>query len=233
MPTIEQLVPGLAELRAEERKNRALAFAALPLRLCGELVSPLTPRTRLELQLLRNAFAARGVGRPLRGDVFEFVWTHALARRKAPGPLGLFDAVRQKRLAARLRRRPHDDNVREIHEHLTDQLQDMPGSSVDGNGGRGDNSAWIHWIAQDAGFWISIHGGFTLAEYLDTPMLVLQQLFRVWSVNNPETILGSDGRLVALEPSFLNASDRVASRWLNDRKAAVAATIRSQRERLS
>lgn len=220
MASLEKLVPGLAELRAREHKNRALDFAGLSRRVCGEEVRPVTPRSRLALQLLRNAFASP-VGEPLDGDVFEFIWLHHVAR-------GRFGILTQWRLGRRLRARGTAANVREIREFLVEQLQDMPGAAVERDGGV-DQSPWIHWVAQDAGFWIDVHGGFTLAEYLDTPMLVLQQLHRVWLCNHPEVQTGADGKLTVLPPSFVNASDRLFGAWANERRAAVVAAITSQR----
>jgi hypothetical protein len=223
MATIEQLVPGLAEQRAREHKNRALDFARLSRRVCGEEIRPVTPRSRLALQLLRNAFAA-AVGEPLDGDVFEFIWLHHSARANGRG-----SRIRQWWIGRRLRARGTAENVREIKEFLLEQLQDMPGSSVGDADGSVDQRPWIHWVAQDAGFWLDVHGGFTLEAYLDTPMLVLQQLHRVWLCNHPEIQRTADGRVTALAPSFVNASDRIVSSFLNERRAAAVAAITAQR----
>lgn len=229
MNALENRIPGLAELRAAERRNRALAFAGVTHTVCGVEIRPITPRSRLELQLLQNAFTFSDL-QPREGDVSEFLWVHSTGRRPLQGlwrPVSLF---RQELLRRRLKRRKHDDNVREIREYLLEQLQDMPGKGLDAN--TVDQSPWIHWIAMDAGFWLSGHGGFTLEEYLDTPMLVLQQLFRVWCVNNPEIVRGSDGKPTALPPTFINGSDRLYSAYLRQFKAAAAEQMKAQRFRI-
>lgn len=230
MNPLEKSIPGLPELRASEHRNRALAFAGITHRVCGVEINPITPRTRLELQMVTNAFT-RGDLEPRQGDVSEFLWIHSPARIPLTGlwrPLSLF---RQEMLRRRLKGRAHDDNVREIREYLVEQMQDMPGRGVDSNSV--DHSPWVHWVSTDADFWISIHGGFTLEAYLDTPMLILQQLYRAWCINNPEIITGSDGKVTALPPTFVNASDRLYSSFLRTYRAAAAEEIKKQRFRLA
>lgn len=229
MNPLENQIPGLAELRAAERLNRALAFAGITHTVCGVEVKPITPRTRLELQMLRNAFTFGDV-EPREGDVSEFIWVHSPRRLPLTGlwrPLSLF---RQELLRRRLKRRKHEENVRAIREYLLEQLQDMPGKGLDSSAV--DHSPWIHWAASDAGFWMSAHGGFTLDAYLDTPMLVLQQLYRVWCVNNPEIVVGKDGKPTALPPTFINASDRLYSAHLRQYKAAAIEHFKAMRVRL-
>jgi hypothetical protein len=227
MQSIEQLVPGLAAMREIERRHRALAFAGITHTVCGEEIRPLTPRTRLELQVLRNAFTLGPDLDPLEGDIFEFVWVHH-PRRPRPGKRKIVALWLQNGLRRRLRARNLEANRRSIREYLLTQLQDMPEQRLSGGF---DQSPWVHWAAFDATFWLSIHGGFTLDAYLDTPMLVLQQLYRAWSVNHPETLVGSDGKVSHVDPQFINASDRVRGEWLNSQKESVSQFLRAQRYR--
>jgi hypothetical protein len=228
MQTVEEMVPGLAAMREVERRNRALVFAGITHTVCGEEIRPLTPRSRLELQILRNAFTLSGL-EPLAGDIFEFLWVHH-PKRPAPGKGKIAALWRQNGLRRRLRARKLEDNRRAIREYLVVQLQDMPEERLDSSGK--DQSPWVHWVAFDASFWINKHGGFTLETYLDTPMLVLQQLYRAYAVNHPEALTGSDGKVSFIEPEFINASDRVRSEWLNTQRESVSQFLRAQRYRL-
>lgn len=227
--SIEQLVPGLGELRARERQNRALAFAGLTHTLCGVEVMPLTPRHRLALQLLRNAFTVPGV-EPLAGDLFAFLWLLSPAYR-SPGQGGRMAAAaaawQQWRLRRHVRRLSLSTAVREVRLYLVDQLQDSPESSGDGS----DFSPWVHWAAADAGFWLNIHGGFTLESYFATPYLVLQQLHRMWRINHPNITYDSRGYPQIEEPCFTNQSDQIVGAWHRQQSEAVADFIRNQRER--
>lgn len=227
--TIEELVPGVAELRARERQNRALAFSGITRTVCGvELVS-LTPRARLELQLLRNAFAVPGA-EPLEGDVFTFLWVlHPARNRGAGGLQKLQDWARQALLRRRVKRLELEHATREIRIFMVEQLQDLPESSGDGR----DQSAWVHWMGAEASWWIQVHGGFTFAEYLATPYLVLQQLYRGFRCNNPEMRVGANGAVIVEDPQFINGSDRLIGQFHAEHRAAAAAAIRANRTRLS
>lgn len=226
-PIAESIVPGLAELRKRERLNRALAFAGLRHRLCGVDVCPLNPRHRLALQLLQNAFAAGA--EPLEGDVFQFLWILSPAYR---GRNDIASAVRQWRLRRHVRRLNLAAATREIRLYLSDQLQDMPEGHLS-NTEQTDFAPWVHWMAQDACFWLTEFPGFTLETYMETPYLVLQQLLRAWKVQNPRITSGKDGAPVVEEPHFINTSDRVAGQFMRARQKEIADAIRSHRTRLS
>lgn len=224
---IEQLVPGLAELRARERQNRALAFAGLTHTLCGVEVLPLTPRHRLALQLTRNAFTVAGV-EPMEGDLFAFLWLLSPDYRSPVQGGRIASAWRQWRLRRHVRRLDLAPAIREVKVYLVDQLQDSAESSA---GDGSDFSAWVHWAAADAGFWLNIHGGFTLEQYFATPYLVLQQLNRMWKVNHPNVTYDQRGQLQIEEPNFVNQSDRLAGAWHREQAKAIGEILRAQRER--
>lgn len=221
-------VPGLAEIRMAERLNRALAFAGLTHTLCGVQVRPLTPGKRLGLQLLRNAFAS--AAEPLRGDVHTFLWF--LSPHWQPGGSRgrVLRDFRQFLLRRRVRRLDLPAAVREIRIYIAEQLQDLPEETTGGGGV--DHSNWIHWVAQDASFWMNVHGGFTLEAFLNTPYLVLQQLHRAWKVNHPDVTITSSGQVVVDEPQFINESDRVFGQFMAARREEIAAVMRSQVHRL-
>jgi hypothetical protein len=224
---LENLIPGLAEQRGRERQNRALAFAGLTHTVCGREVLPLCPKHRLQLQLLRNAFTLYGT-EPLAGDIFVFLWV--LSPAYAQGYVGrqIVWNWLQWRLRRHVARLPLAEAKREVQVYLVDQLQDAPESSGDGT----DYSPWIHWMAADAGFWLNVHGGFTMESYLNTPYLVLQQLRRMWHVNHPNMIRDSKGELQVEEPQFINHSDRLVGQWQRRHAEEISAIIRNQRERL-
>lgn len=220
----ETLVPGLRELRARERENRALGFAGITRTVCGEELASLTPGTRLELQLLRNAFTIPGV-EPLDGDVFLFLWITNARRTRVP----VVSSFRQWRLRRRVKKLHLAAAVREIRSYMVDQLQDLPEASGEG----ADLSPWVFWMASEASWWLSTHGGFTLEAYLRTPYIVLQQLYRGFRMNNPVVAYDARGNAIVEEPQFINASDRLVGEFHAQHRAAAAAAIRSRRTRLS
>lgn len=219
---LERYVPRLAEIRAQERQNRALAFAGLTHTVCGREVLPLTPGHRLNLQLLQNAFATAGAD-ATHVDVFVFLWV------VSPQNVGGIEAARaQYFLKQDVAKMDLRGAVDDISRYLLDQLQDVSnGSSSEGR----DNSAWIHWVAQEAAFYITIHGGFTLEQYMATPFAVLQQLFRAWKVNNPDMERTSDGKVLVRDPMFQNASDRLVRKWHRQQRDAAVRIIKAQKER--
>lgn len=223
---LETLVPGLAEARAAERQNRALAFAGLTHTLCGVEVMPLTPKHRLALQLLRNAFTTHTD--PMQGDVFQFLWLLSPGYIQPLTGRRMASEWRQMRLRRHVRKLVLWQAVRAIKEYLVSQLQDMPEGSADAST---DYSPWVHWMACEASFYISIHRGFTLESYLQTPYLVLQQLHRAWRIHNPDVTRDKDGNLQVEEPQFINGSDGLASAWQRSRAKEVAEFMRNQRER--
>lgn len=218
---IEDLVPGVAEMRARERHNRALAFSGITRTVCGVEVNSLTPRARIELQLLRNAFAVP-FAEPLAGDVFTLLWV-LHPKRHAPGR-----AIRQWFLRRRVKRLGLAKANREIRIFMVEQLQDLPEGSAEGS----DQSPWVHWMGAEASWWISVHGGFTFDEYLRTPYLILQQLFRGWKINNPEIKVSASGVVTVEEPQFINGSDRLIGQFHLERRDAAAAIIRARRTRI-
>lgn len=218
---IERIIPGLAEVRAQERQNRALAFAGLTHTVCGREVMPLTPGHRLQLQLMRNAFAVVGA-EPTLLDVFVFLWV------LSPHNVGGIEASRQQYfLRQYVQALDLSPSVREIYRYLIDQLQDTSAGSGEGK----DNSAWVHWMAMDAEFWIEVHGGFTLEQYKATPYLVLQQLFRAWQCNHPDVERTEGGAVFVRDPIFRNSSDRLVSAWHRENKERIKAWHLGQRTR--
>lgn len=221
--TIEEIVPGLAQLRARERQNRAVAFSGITRTVCGVEVVSLTPAARLELQLLRNAFVFRDVD-PLEGDVFAFLWILAPGR----GASRVRDSWRQWRLRRLVKKLEIREAGREIRLFMVEQLQDLPESATEGT----DHSAWVHWMGAEASWWMQKHGGISFEQYLRTPYLVLQQLYRGFQCNNPEIRFGSNGQPIIEEPQFINASDRLIGEFHAEHRAAAASAIRSRRTRV-
>lgn len=218
----EKFVPGLAEERAQERHNRALAFAGITHTVCGQEILPLTPGHRLQLQLLQNAFTTVGAYCSLQ-DVFVFLWV------LSPHNVGGLEAARQQVfLREDVLRLDLPNSVAEISRYLVDQLQD----ALDGAGaGEGkDHSAWIHWMAMDAAFWMTQYG-FSYQEYQRTPFMVLQQLFRAWKVNHPDMERMPNGSVIVRDPIFRNASDRMVSAFHRQHRDAALKIILSQKER--
>lgn len=224
---LEAIVPGLAEARAGERLNRGLAFAGLTHTVCGVEVLPITPFHRIGLQLVQNPFAVRG--EPNRAAVEQFLWFLSPSY-PGPGKQARIQArCRRWLLSRRLRRLPERAAVAAVWAYLAEQLQDS--GEFRANDGA-DHSRWVHWAAFDASFWLCEHGGFTLEEYLHTPCLILQQLYRAWRVNNPRLVRSPDGSVTAEEPTFINASDGLAGRWHRSQQEQIVASILAQRDRL-
>lgn len=222
---LETVIPGLAAAREAEHLNRAIAFAGLHHRVCGVEVRPITPATRLRLQMLRNAFAVADA-EPLEGDVFQLLWVLSPHWRPLAGWQRVLSEWSQWRLRRHVRRLELRAAVRECFEFISSQVQDDGERGTSGDGA--DFAPWIHWLAQDASFWINIHGGFTLESYRETPLLVLQGLYRAWSVNHPDVVVGADGKPQTLQPSFINASDRIIGAWHHARRQEVADILKAQ-----
>lgn len=222
---LETLVPGLAEQRAAERHNRALAFSGLTHTLCGVEILAFTPMHRLRLQLIRNGFVIDT--EPSRYDVFAFLWMLSPHWRAEGHGVGLtYRRWVLKRLVMKL---DLEAAVPAIWAYIASQIQDAPGSSVTTTGT--DHSPYIYWMAEEAGFWIDVHGGFTLESYQATPYLVLQQLYRVWQVHHPVVSRNARGEVEVDEPLFLNASDSLVGNFHRQHRAAIAEAIQAQRER--
>jgi hypothetical protein len=218
---LERLVPGLADQLAQERQNRALAFAGLTHTVCGREILPLTPGHRLTLQLLGNAFTQ--IGRtPTLADVFVFLWV------TSPHNIGGLEAKRQQYF---LRQDVMAFNLSEsaasIFQYIVDQLQDTSSGSGEGK----DQSRWVHWMAMDSFFYMSQIPGLTLAEYKRTPFLVLQQIYRAWQCNHPDMERTQDGTVFVREPMFQNSSDRLVRQWHRQHKEAVKKHILAQKTR--
>jgi hypothetical protein len=219
---LARLIPDLAPRREQERQNRALAFAGITHTVCGREILPLTPGHRLNLQLVQNAFFTLGASATLQ-DVFVFLWV------TSPANVGGVEAARQQYFLR------HDvaafdlgKCVEEISRYLLDQLQD----AFDSGGGDGkDLSPWIHWMAMDAEFWISVHGGFTFEQYNRTPYLVLQQLYRAWKANNPDIERMHDGKVIVRDPVFFNSSDRLVSQFHRENKDRIKAWHLAQKNK--
>lgn len=218
----EDIIPGVAELRAQERRNRAHAFAGITRTLCGCEIVLMTPMHRLTLQILRNAFVATTAD-PLEADVMSFLWLLSpdYSRRLTP-----LSELRQFLLRRRVKALELGIARSQIREYFVEQLQDLPESAVDDDAP--DPSPWVHWAATDASWWMNVHRGFTLEGYFATPYLVLQQLYRGWKVNNPGIRYDEKGNVVYEHPSFINESDRLVGKWHRENRAALAAVHRAQ-----
>ena len=140
-------------------------------------------------------------------------------------------AWHQWRLRRHVRKLDIDAATREIYLYLIAQLQDGAEGKVTDENAAKDQTPWIHWMAFDAGFWIDVHGGFTLQTYMHTPFLVLQQLYRSYQCNHPSYIRSSNGEVLQIDPDFINGSDRLVGAWRRRHAAAASELIRNQRER--
>lgn len=194
---LEDIVPGLREARAGERQNRALAFSGVTWTVCGRQIVALTPRHRLELQLVRNAFAVGAPASPK--DLLQFLWRLSPDFRRNPWPgtgawfaeWGLaracagFDPVRA---------------TREVYAYLAAMLQDLPEGGAERDTINVPEN-YVHWMAVEANFYLSRYPSFTLSSFMDTPYLVLQQLYRAHRLEHEE------------HPNFINESDRLVNEW--------------------
>lgn len=208
IPDLEAAIPGLRECRETEHYHRAAAFAGLTWTIAGCEIVALTPRHRLELQLARNAFTC---GAPAaRGDVFQILWRLNPYFHRRPSLLHTPRAwLARRRVQRAVARCDLGDTQRQILTYIVAMFQDMPERAV--NTPRGEAPAmtgnYIHWAGSDAAAFLTRFTGFSVDAYLDTPLLVLQQLMRAWRLANSTT---DD------PPTFLNESDRLVCRWQED-----------------
>lgn len=230
MNNLDDIIPGLREVREIERQARALAFSGLTHTLLGIEIMPLTPFHRLGLQLIGNAYASGRTEEATAVDAFQFIWflSETYAKRKERGRLRTFLARRgMMKHFVRLDRRAVHDAIR---HYLRTQMQDMPEQTEDDTAP--DYSDSIHWAAAEAGFWLNVHGGFTLETYLHTPYLVLQQLHRAWRANHPKQVRNPDGSIAPEYPVFRNTSERMVGLFHRANAAAIAAQLKAQTTRL-
>lgn len=196
--TLEDIVPGLREAREGERLTRALAFSEVTWTVCGQQCVVLTPRHRLEFQLVRNAFAAGG-GIPSKADVFQFLWRLNPRFKKRVFPLSP-SAFDRMRLLMAVRKMDMHDAIRGILGYLGAMLQDLPEGSAGGDSSNPPEN-YVHWLAGEMNFYLARYNGFTPTSFMDTPYLVLQQLYRAHRL------------AVEQHPQFINNSDRMVGRW--------------------
>lgn len=76
---LESIIPGLAETREIEQRNRALAFSGLTHTLRGIELMPITPFHRLGLQLVQNAYALGRSECATPVDSFQLLWFLSVA----------------------------------------------------------------------------------------------------------------------------------------------------------
>lgn len=233
---LEALVPGLAETRAAERQNRAIAFLGLTREVCGVPLVPFTPRLRLALATVENGLLRGEDGTP--EDVFQVLWHLSPwwerreaeddgQRTRAEG-----ERIRLQRLVAKWSAAGvAEEMARQVRGYLASQFADPPELSDDAEASP-DYSDHVSWFAIEASFWLNIHGGFTLESYARTPYLVLQQLRRAWKVNNPDRERLENGDVIIDHPTFRNASDTILADIHVAQRAVIAAAIRAQTTRL-
>jgi hypothetical protein len=195
---LEDLIPGLREARDKERQNRALAFSDIPWTVCGLDVVVLTPRHRLEFQLVRNAFTVGGT--VTQADVFQFLWRLNPSFKKRVW-FGSFAWFARRKVALAVKELDMDSATLEILTYLASMLQDLP----EGGGTRDTSNPpenYVHWLSCEANFYLARYNGFSVPVLMDTPYLVLQQLYRAYRLSN-ET-----------HPNFINASDKLIGDYM-------------------
>lgn len=199
---LEDVIPGLREAREQERQNRALAFSDVPWTVCGLEVVVLTPRHRLEFQLIRNPFASGG--NVTHKAIYQFLWrlNPAFKKRVWFGSAAWFARKQVTKVAASL---DIDEARFEILSYLGAMLQDLP------EGGDGEDSSnppenYVHWLACEMCFYLKRFPGFTREMLMDTPYLVLQQLYRAHRLE------------IEKHPHFINESDRLIGDFMRQRR---------------
>jgi len=191
---LEAVVPGLAEVLNRERIARARVFSDIPWTVAGCELIHMTPRHRLELQMVGNSFF-RG-SYPTKADIFQFLWRlNPRFTRRAGSVRGW---MAKRHVAKEVKRRTVLELAIEIQEFKETMLQDMPEATT-GSGGSASKNA-VHWLAAESYFYAT-HGLIPVKDYLDTPYLQLQQLFRAHRMT-----LDQDAQ-------FINKSDQLVRDW--------------------
>lgn len=195
--SLEDIIPGLREAREKERQNRALAFSDVPWTVCGLDVVVLTPRHRLEFQLVQNAYAVGGL--PTRKDLFVFLWRLNPAFKKQVW-FGLTAWFARRKVSRAVRTADLGEAREQVVAYLAAMIQDLPEGSGDRNTVN-PPELYVHWLAGEINFYLKNYNGFSIALLMDTSYLVLQQLYRAHR-------LASESH-----PNFINESDRIIGRW--------------------
>jgi hypothetical protein len=199
---LEDLVPGLREALESERLNRSLVFCdVFTWTVCGCELVHLTPRHRLELRLAGNAFTR--YARPLAGDLFAFLWrlNPAFTRKPLLHPMCwlAFVKVWWRVVVADL-----DRAEREVHRYLAAMLQDVPEENLATEHRSSEAAKAICGESGDAYFYLTALKSLPALDgksYMDTPCLVLDQLWRAWKFDTDDN------------PQFSNRSDELATAW--------------------
>lgn len=207
---LEQLIPGLADLRVQEREAELKPWLAPERLLCGVWVRPLTLRHVLELEFAGNRFYSRGEV-PQRADVYLFLWRLSVSFTRSPR---LFSAAWWARRSIKriARRRTERALVRSVQGFIAESEQDRPPAK------RGDPNAVIG-MEQEPGFhWAASYVNFFGEEYawpddktLDTSISKLNQLYRAHRAYHGSPI-----------PSF-RRSDRVIADAVKSARAQIDA----------
>lgn len=199
-PNLESMVPGLREQRAHEALTRALAFSGIGPTVCGISVEHITPRDRIRLRLLKNAYMIESLA-PLKGDAYAILCLMSQKMRSCR----FIGKWREKRRIARVVREKGLDWLSSgIRAYLSDAFQDSPEAFGDERkkmvDGRSDHV--LPLAAECEFFMTEFH--MCVDEFMSTPYLVLQQLHRAYRLNNPD------------DPGFVNKSDRMIGQMVND-----------------
>ncbi len=199
---LEDVIPGLREARDKERQNRALAFSDVPWTVCGLDVVTLMPRHRLEFQLIRNAFAVGGT--VTHKAIYQFLWRLNPEFRKRVW-FGSASWFARRKVAKAVASLDIDQARFEILSYLASMLQDLPEG---GDGGDTSNPPenYVHWLACEMNFYLKRYSSFTIQSFLDTPYLILQQLYRAHRLE------------IEKHPNFINESDRIIGDFMRARR---------------
>ena len=195
-------IPGLVEAEQSEAFDRLAAFTDCPERIAGVEVIPLTPRLALELDAGGSAFFRGGI--PTSGDVAAFLW-HVSVQRQKPGPWYLtrkrWSAVNQSRFITSIVTLDYFEAFGRIRDYLEDSASDGPARR------ESTGPAYAGWASGmvDA---VASRYGWAEDEILDIPFKRLWQYWRRWSHRETE------GKQI-----FLNKSDEVRAKWLDELNA--------------
>jgi hypothetical protein len=199
----EQLAPGVTALRAHELANRATGFLGITRTIAGQELVLLTPRHRLRLILMSNAFLL-GL-RPRAGDVIELFWELSPWNPANGGRAGFMARFRRELMRLRLKAQDETGVILAALAYLGDMMADSPRGVEDFSLTAEELGQYCHWITVESSFYVQVHGGFTVESYLRTPYLVLNQLWRCWKILHPD--LDDDGH--PLPAPFVDRSERL------------------------
>jgi len=180
--TLERALPAYGVARRKEQISRAIAVLVPRVLLCGFWVRQMTPRTLAELELAGNAIVCGGEA--TAGECVDFLWRHSRHFVRPGGGWQDWGKLMERaRISRYVAKRGAQAVAVDLRAFAMSAHQDSNNSSGSEGTGEKSRKQAAHWVVQCASLYYEI-AGMTMGEYMDTPLNVLDQIYRVHLVRS-------------------------------------------------